>query len=108
MASVIDPTHHLDRLKATQVTRSIGAQYLQSLKRSAAPVESPGAARKSFSSITCWKDTPQLYRKVMARVAGLSADVVEKIDRDLTETEKAMLRAAASDLRGYVDSLVRL
>jgi len=64
--------------------------------------------RRALASITCWKDIPQLYRKVLARVAGLSADVVEKMDRDLTETEKAMLRSAASDMRGYLESLARL
>jgi len=64
--------------------------------------------RRAFASITCWKDIPQLYRRVLARVAGLSADVVEKMDRDLTETEKAMLRSAASDMRGYLESLARL
>jgi hypothetical protein len=87
---------------------SVGIEYLESLKKqSASAPKMPREMRKPVN-ITCWKDTPQLYRKLIARVAGLSADVVEKKDRDLTETEKAMLRSAIADMRTCFQGLVSL
>lgn len=67
----------------------------QGQKRSA-PAENAGA-RKSFAP--WWRATPELYRRIIVRCAGLPADVVGKIDRDLTESEKALLRAAIRDLQ---------
>lgn len=68
------------------------------------------AARSSRKPVhlTCWKDTPQLYRRMVVAAAGLSADVVEKKDRDLSETEKVMLRSASSDMRDWLNTLVSL
>ncbi|GGI16919.1 hypothetical protein [Oxalicibacterium faecigallinarum] len=86
----------------------IGEKYLESLRqRPTAPVAAR-SVRRDLVSLTCWKDTPQLYRKMIARVAGLSGDVVEKRDRDLTETEKAMLRSAIADMRQCFQGLVSL
>lgn len=85
----------------------LGMEYLQSLRqRSVSPVVATPARRPV--NLTCWKDTPQLYRRMLATAAGLSADVVNKIDRDLTETEKVMLRSAATDLRDHLNGLVSL
>lgn len=56
-------------------------------------------------NLASWSQTPELYRRMIARVAGLSIDVVKKIDRDLTESEKVMLRAASSDLREWSSRL---
>lgn len=66
------------------------------------------AARQTLAAIRCWHDTPELYRRMVARAAGLPGDVVGKIDRDLSEREKELIRSAVRDMRGYFDSLVRL
>nr|GFD60135.1 hypothetical protein [Tanacetum cinerariifolium] len=42
-----------------------------------------------------WRDTSYEYRRMLAVMATLSPSVADKIDRDLSETEKTMLRAAA-------------
>jgi hypothetical protein len=65
-------------------------------------------AVEALKSITCWKDTPELYRRMVVAASGLSADVVAKKDRDLTEQEKVMLRSAISDLRLVLSGLVAL
>lgn len=86
---------------------SVGIEYLKSLKeRATVPVAARSLRRPV--NLTCWKDTPQLYRRMLATAAGLSADVVNKNDRDLTETEKVMLRSAATDLRDHLNGLVSL
>lgn len=64
--------------------------------------------REQFKNITCWHNTPELYRVMVARCAGLGPDVVGKMDRDLSEREKALLRSAVRDLRDYLNSLVNL
>jgi hypothetical protein len=52
-----------------------------------------------------WRSTPEPFRRLVARAAGLSLDVVKKQDRELTETEKALIRAAAQRLRERADAL---
>ena len=65
-------------------------------------------SRKQLIGITCWHNTPELYRRMVTHAAGLERSVVEKLDRDLTESEKVMLRSAISEMRQYLESLVRL
>lgn len=85
----------------------LGLKYLESLRqRSASPVDAKPTRRPV--NITCWKDTPQLYRRMVVAAAGLSADVANKIDRDLSETEKVMLRSAIADMRLVMQGLVSL
>lgn len=109
-ASAIDPTGHLARLNVKKSPREVAAPYLQQLKaqRFAAQVETGGGARKSFAALCCWHDTPELYRRMVAHAAGLPREVADKIDRDLTEREKELIRSAVRDMRGYFESLVRL
>jgi hypothetical protein len=66
------------------------------------------AAREALRGITCWRDTPEIFRKHIARLAGLNLDVAAKMDRDLSETEKAMLRSAARDMQRVTAGLVAL
>lgn len=66
------------------------------------------AARKPFRDFAAWHNTPEPFRRLVARSAGLAADVVQKLDRDLTEMEKAAIRAAASRLKERADALFAL
>ena len=50
----------------------------------------------------------ELYKKHLAKLAGLSLEVVKKNDRDLLENEKALLRAAIADLRGCLNGIASL
>lgn len=61
--------------------------------------------RRALAASCCWHDTPELYRVMIARAAGLGPEVVGKLDRDLSEREKAFLRAAVRDLRARLDGL---
>lgn len=83
----------------------------QQLARVLAVCRRPAArphAQNAFKSFSSWHDTPELYRRMVAHAAGLGRDVVDKVDRDLTEQEKAMLRIAAADMRTVLSSLVAL
>lgn len=106
---VMDPTNHLQRLQVQKSDRSTAAKFLEQLKRECSPAaRSGGAQDPELMHITCWHNTPALYRKHIAHMAGLPAEVVGKMDRDLTEREKAMLRAAIRDFLGYCNSLIHL
>jgi hypothetical protein len=63
------------------------------------------AKRSKIIGLTNWHDTPPHQRRVIARLAGLPQETVTKFDRDLSENEKALLRAAARDLRDNVAAL---
>jgi hypothetical protein len=107
---ILDPSNHLKRLEVGASNKETGLHYLEQIKARCAAAFSGAAARKSpeLANIRCWHDTPELYRKMITRAAGLGAEVVVKFDRDLTEREKEMLRAAVRDLRDYTNSLVNL
>lgn len=66
------------------------------------------AGRRQYAGLTCWRDTPELFRRVIVRLADLPAEVASKFDKDLTETEKAMLRAAIRDVRQVTAALAAL
>lgn len=63
------------------------------------------ADREQFIGLTSWRETPPEYRRVLASLASLSADVAEKADRELTENEKTLLRAAARRLSDGIRNL---
>lgn len=52
-----------------------------------------------------WRNTPEPFRRLVARAAGLAEDVVAKVDRELTESEKAAIRAAAGRLKERAEGL---
>ncbi|MES2027370.1 MAG: hypothetical protein V4448_17625 [Pseudomonadota bacterium] len=87
---------------------SVGVEYLAQIKAQSAKTNPVKRDLRRPVMLTCWKDTPQLYRRMVVAAAGLSADVVNKIDRDLSETEKVMIRAAVTDLRDHLNMLVSL
>jgi hypothetical protein len=90
---------------ATETARQHITSCLLTLKKRSAAAKTPAAARKTCG---CWRETPEPFRKLLARSAGLSLDVVSKFDRDLTETEKTMIRSAAARLKERADALVAL
>lgn len=65
------------------------------------PVRAAERAPVFFS----WSNTPEAFRRLVARAALLSEDVVHKLDRDLSEPEKAAIREAARRLRERADQL---
>ncbi len=65
------------------------------------PVPAPERQPVFFS----WSNTPEAFRRLVARAALLPADVVDKLDRDLSEPEKAAIREAARRLRERADAL---
>ena len=62
-------------------------------------------AEKRVRISTGWRDTPEAFRRLVARSAALPDDVVGKLDRDLSEAEKVAIRAAAKRLRDRADAL---
>lgn len=54
--------------------------------------------RQKFIGLTSWSGTPEKYRKILAQLASLPSDTAHKSDRELTENEKVLLRAAVKDL----------
>ncbi|MGZ5819588.1 MAG: hypothetical protein ACXWJD_12685 [Burkholderiaceae bacterium] len=89
---------------ATPTCRFHIEQSLQILKRR----EGEKLPSRKPYVMPCWHDVPELYRNLIARAAGLSPKVVKKVDRDLTEQEKVMLRSAARDLSEVAGRLVSL
>lgn len=91
--------------RATEQGKRESERALQAARDMCAKAKS--TSRKPVM-LTCWKDTPQLYRRMVVAAAGLSADVANKIDRDLSETEKVMIRSAVTDMRNHMNMLVSL
>ena len=60
------------------------------------------------SNPRCWSDTPAPFKKLVARSAGLDSAVCDKYDRDLSESEKAAIRQAASRLAKLADRMFAL
>lgn len=75
-------------------------------KRSEASKESD-ASRKAFAGVSCWADAPLLHRKCLVRLAGLDQFVVHKSDKELSESEKALLRATAKNLIASISEIER-
>jgi len=83
-----------------------GAAALQSVKSLIQPPRKPLPARQSRAGLSgAWKATPEAFRRLVARSAGLAEDVVGKVDRELTESEKAHIRAAAARLKERAEGL---
>lgn len=86
----------------------IGCAALSAAKSLITPREAAKKAQGTARSCRGWRDTPEAFRRLIARSAGLPLDVVAKLDRDLTETEKAMIRNAAARLKERADALFAL
>jgi hypothetical protein len=80
------------------------AAYLVSLREM---TKRPENVARQPQNLLCWKHTPELHKKMIVTAAGLDASVVKKNDRELSETEKTLIRTAASDLRDFAGEVVR-
>jgi hypothetical protein len=102
------PSHLPAQLPAADFSPTeSGRKYLKDLLDKTAPVAKKTHSKPSGLT-SCWKDTPEPFRKLVARAAGLDASVVAKADRDLTEAEKAAIRGAAKRLKERADALFAL
>lgn len=88
-AAVLPPAAH-----PTPTGKHFSAQLLETVK--AAKASKTLHKRLIFPS--CWSDTPESFKRLIARSAGLPDDVVTKSDRELSEPEKNAIRAAARRL----------
>jgi hypothetical protein len=95
-------------VQRTDTQRQLGRQVLSSAVeacRAATRSAQQRTTRAPSMALTCWRETPRNHRRILARLAGLSFDVADKSDRDLTEDEKAQLRAAARELLDGIGGL---
>jgi hypothetical protein len=103
-------SHAPANIPVTQMVKTAyGIETIEKLRKAILPPKNPppkGGSRRPATAIPpSWGDVPELYRKMIVRAAGLGADVVVKRDRDLSETEKVMIRAAVADMRSSLNSL---
>jgi hypothetical protein len=112
-ATVVDLWHESQRpakLPVVPAATDTGRQALAKI-RALCPskiTSRDDCGRVALRNSVCWHDTPELYRKHLARLAGLPLDVAAKLDRDLTESEKSLLRAAARDFRDFTSAVASL
>jgi hypothetical protein len=94
--------------EATAAGKIMAAEAVR-LAREASARFSPAASnlrnRQRPAGATSWCDTPMKHRRMIAHLACLPSDISEKMDRDLTENEKTLLRAAAQDLYEGISGL---
>lgn len=87
----------------TVTDRGAGKQALEAIKSQLRkPVTVTETRTPKFFS---WTNTPEAFRRLVAKAAVLPEAVVHKLDRDLTELEKAAIREAARRLRERADQL---
>ncbi len=86
-----------------------GRQALAAL-RSQLHAEKSDAAPRSAAQVVraSWREMPQLYRRMVVAAAGLHEGVVNKPERELSETEKVMMRSAIGDMRTWLESVAAL
>ena len=112
-------THHLDAWHQSMAPARVpdlsdwhpteaGRRTLAELRAQTRRDDAARADRRQAVPVASWPALPELYRRMVARAAGLGVEVVDRIDRDLTEREKVMLRSAASDMRAWLNTLVTL
>lgn len=96
---------------ATEYGRNCAAEVLaraRAISTSVPKTFGIGAAeRRKLEANMSWRDTPRGHRMILARMAGLTPEIVDELDRNLSESEKAHLRAAAAELRDSFAALTR-
>lgn len=85
----------------------VGQRALAALRACTAANPAP-PRRAAVVAGPAWRDMPHLYRRMVVAAAGVGADVVDKIDRDLTEREKIMMRSAIGDMREWLATVAAL
>lgn len=108
MADVWHESHKPAVLPALPPVTETGRRALAALLAQARTDDRAAARRSPAAPSAAWRDVPQLYRRMIVAAAGVAPEVVEKIDRDLTEREKVMIRSAVADMRAWFSTLVTL
>lgn len=106
--NVWHPSHQLKKPEAcaskpTEAGRQALEQVRSLIQRHQAPPEPPKPSRKSS-----WYATPLGLRRLIAKAANLDGSVADKMDIQLTESEKAALRGAALRLKLIVEPLTEI
>ena len=94
---------------ATEKGRELCKAALEQARAISRRATRPADERAHLAGLTSWRDTPHEYRRMLAVLASLPQSVADKTDRELTESEKALLRVAAKRIsegvRGLAASL---
>lgn len=91
----------------TQSGRAMAKAALEQARAMTSKTARATEDRKGVTALTSWRDTPYDSRRVVAMLAGLPPSVADKTDRQLSETEKAMLRSAARRLSDGITGLAK-
>lgn len=90
---------------ATDKGRAMCKAVLEQARAMSSRTASTPQNRAQFIGLTSWRDTSYEYRRMLAVMASLPPSVADKTDRDLSETEKTMLRAAAKRVSEGISGL---
>lgn len=92
----------------TEAGRVMAAEALRIARQGSAKFVTPAPTlhdkQRNIGS-TSWSDTPVKHRRIIAHLACLPSDISNRLDRELTESEKTLLRAAARDLYEGINGL---
>lgn len=88
--------------------RLTGQQYLQQIRETLNKNPVTVTGLRQAKNLSSWHSTPEPFRKLVARAAGLPVDVSDKLDKDLSESEKTAIRDAARRLKERADTLFAL
>jgi len=94
--------------EATATGKQMAAEAVRMAREASAkfaPTATNLRNKQRLAHHTSWCDTPMKHRRIIAHLACLPSDISEKSDRDLTENEKTLLRAAARDLYEGISGL---
>ncbi len=91
--------------QATETGRQLCKAALEHARSLSRKATRPAHDREHLIGLTSWRDTPHEYRRMLAVMASLPPSTADKTDRELTENEKAMLRAAAKRVSEAVRGL---
>ena len=86
----------------------VGRRALAALRACTGADAQAPARRQPAAPAPSWAALPELYRRMIGRAAGADIAVLDKLDRDLDEREKAMLRSAIADMRAWLDTVAAL
>jgi hypothetical protein len=102
--NVWHPSHQPAQLPALPpvTDKKAGNRALEAIK---SQIRQPVRAAERQPVFFSWSNTPESFRRLVARAALLPSEVCDKHDRDLTELEKAAIREAARRLRERADQL---
>lgn len=92
---------------ATDTGRQLAKMAVAAARASCAPARTAATdpAREKLAGLTCWRETSPEHRRVLVMLANLPRETTDKSDRDLTESEKVLLRAAARRLAEGISGL---